>query len=586
MLNRIISDICRFLRSHPRTLVWIGMLLSAIFWTWPFFFHMGKYYKDLPAHDVGSFTWNLWWFKNCVIHLKNPFFSDMNYLPIGYNLANHTLSIWNCIIGLPFLFIFKPETVLNFLNFLSYPLTGWGTYLLARRMGISRGPAFLAGFMLMGHSYRFFNFQILNMMGTYVIPLWIVTWIDWLRKQTYKHVFIMALMTVITACTSWYYLEGVILVGIIILCKWLWDHRKESIPKSMVIQLGSAILLVIIIMSPYIWAIFYKSHYGISSKRDFLSSAALSADLLNYVFPEYLGDMVNVTGFNSSNCEKSLETHPGLSVYLWVILAMIWGKGARKKTYLWWILAFVFFIISLGPYLKCNGVIENNGNGIVMPAVWLKIVPFFNEIRAFRRFGYFVLLFFTIISGIGFSSSKIKQSRYLSVWLILLGILYILEFWEGPYKMVDAKASPIYYELAESEDHDLIMEIPFYFKKYPGKGRYLYYQTIHEHPIVNGDFSGDHNILYGIMRLDNLLIRYLMDIGIYKYGDFNKLQFFVDDFQKEQKNLRLRYIIIHRDLVDDFDWEFNVKFLTESVGYKVMAEDGPILALFYPGSFD
>ena len=70
----------------------------------------------------------------------------------------------------------------NFLFLLSFVLSGWAVYRLARLFPVSRPAAFLAGLLFAFSPYRLSNLDLLNQLQTQFLPLGLFFGIRYVRK--------------------------------------------------------------------------------------------------------------------------------------------------------------------------------------------------------------------------------------------------------------------------------------------------------------------------------------------------------------------------------------------------------------------
>lgn len=74
--------------------------------------------------DRDQNLWNLWWVRNSLLHLRNPFRTDFIYQPEAISLYFHTLHPLNGLISLPVQLLFGMVVAYNFVVFFSFVAAG------------------------------------------------------------------------------------------------------------------------------------------------------------------------------------------------------------------------------------------------------------------------------------------------------------------------------------------------------------------------------------------------------------------------------------------------------------------------------
>ncbi len=105
--------------------------------------------------DTRLFIWNGWWFRYAIDVLQqSPFHTSLLFQPYGSTLLSHDYPLWMSVVtyagqhaGLGLI------ASLNGWFLLSWVLAGFCTYLLVWEIAHERGPAWVAGLLVMTHSY-------------------------------------------------------------------------------------------------------------------------------------------------------------------------------------------------------------------------------------------------------------------------------------------------------------------------------------------------------------------------------------------------------------------------------------------------
>ena len=148
----------------------------------------------------------------------------------------------------------------------------------------------------------------------------------------------------------------------------------------------------------------------------------------------------------------------------------------------------VAFIFSQPPYWQVGPL------RIPFPSYFMhKILPM---VRVYARFGIVVMLSVSVLAGIGLANilSKIanRKSR-IAITSLLIGLV-LFEFWNWPpYRVTDVSQTPAVYEwLAKRQGDFAIAEYPLTRSSNHVHYEYLFWQRIHQKPMVNGAMPGTY----------------------------------------------------------------------------------------------
>jgi hypothetical protein len=216
------------------------------------------------------------------------------------------------------------------------------------------------------------------------------------------------------------------------------------------------------------------------------SASQNQTDLLSYILPPPLnplfGPFTGEIADNLTNMSSKWPAYLGIVSLALTIAALTWKKR-RKITLLWLSIGLLFVILSLGPALRLNGILHES---IVLPA---RLLSWFPPIRAVGRPDFFVmgvLLPLAMLASYGFDRLLLALADRRKIQIImkvLIPVLIMIEYWNGEFPGVSAEVSPFYEQLSDKKDDLAIIDLPM---GRPESKRYLYLQTIHQKPIVEG----------------------------------------------------------------------------------------------------
>ena len=203
MRARADSNLNRFL-SAPSRVLWL-YLLAALVMTFPLVLHLRS---ALPAGsgDVWQNYWNFWWWRTSLIDLgQSPYHSEYLFQPSGADLAFHTHSPFNMIVGMPVNLVWGEAAAYNFCILLGLWLAGWGMYLLVRDLTEDSRAAFLAGII-----FAYFpqhleqTLEHLNLASTQFLPLTLWFFFRTVRAGRSRNVVGLGGCFALNALCSWH----------------------------------------------------------------------------------------------------------------------------------------------------------------------------------------------------------------------------------------------------------------------------------------------------------------------------------------------------------------------------------------------
>src|SRR4029077_4628948 len=141
---------------YENSFVLLLYALLTIAMTYPTIFFLRTKVLGVPG-DTFHFLWELWYVAHALFDLhKSPFFDPDVFVPFGFSLiGNQDLSPGTVLLFSPLTHLFGEVFTYNFLILASFPLTAFGTYLLARELWSNRLAALLAGIIVGFCPYRF-----------------------------------------------------------------------------------------------------------------------------------------------------------------------------------------------------------------------------------------------------------------------------------------------------------------------------------------------------------------------------------------------------------------------------------------------
>lgn len=438
--------------------------------------------------DSAFFTWALGWFVHAVK-------TDPASLPHGniYHPARFTLGMDEPIFGtsllaLP-LSLFSDDAVLmlNVVRLLTYLLSAFGVYLLARELGAGEGPSLIAGAFFAFSPMRADQVAHLSTLGTQWLPFVFLFMHRFARSRSMRDALLAALFFVLAGWACGYHgMHGLLLLPPAALLL-LW-RRLGALPKAV-----PAVLLAGLGLYPL-----YVLHREAFDPHGFvrgraetvLYSASLESFLATSPWNRLYGDLS--APFRS---EGSGFLFPGLVVPTLVALGAYRlkqrGQRPSRDAVALAVVALGALLIAVGPEVRWMGKTLFPGPyGLLR-----EVVPVFQNMRVTSRAGIFIALVLCVLAAKSMSRWQGSPARLLLIFVLGMAETIIapipLASWA---QVVDTrKPPPRVYEWLRAQPGELaIVELPIvpndgYFRRPESdESIYMVRSTLHWKRLVNG----------------------------------------------------------------------------------------------------
>jgi hypothetical protein len=495
-------------------------LLITILMTYPVAFKLGGDWIALRDKDTYMKLWDQWWFGHALQTGLPLNFSHTLFYPNGVDLTFHSIS-WT-VVALSWLLtpLLSPIGAYNFTIVFAVFTTAYGGYLLIRSLVNHRAAAWLGGAV-----YSFIPYHIAHTGGhpdlvhLATIPLAVLLLIRACSRFSKKAAMGAGLMLGLAAWTSLYIMTFAFITIIPIFIYLSFEHRRWRTLKYW--QVTSVVAIVgAVLVGARIWPIF-QSPDALSTaiEQKYVANEA-QADLLSFVTPSRLNPIfapgtssLNDRIFTDESLPKTLDSK--WPAYLGIIpillcLSLIGWRQQRGWIITWSALGLFFVILSLGPILRFNGVVYPN---ITLPAAYLQWAP---PIRAVRP-DFFVMglsLPLAVCAAFGLERWLTALNGHRRVQIAVttcLCILVLIEYWNGPFPGRPAQVSQFYAQLTQTPDQSAVIDLPM------GRSEskmYLYLQTVHQHPILEGLVARTPPEAYEYINNNPLLSAWLNDMPL------------------------------------------------------------------------
>lgn len=439
--------------------------------------------------DGSVFTFSIWWYGQQGLN----FLSDINVRDIFYpwgvpyqvygDFAPINILLYPVIklAGVPFAY--------NLSVFLSFLLSAFFTYLLVKDITKNRDASVMSGIFFAFTAYRFIRTGgHLNLVHTEWFPLLIYSAKKLFDTKDYKYAVLSGVSFSLMFLSSGYYAY---IGGLAVLSFAFIYLRTMRLVLPPVRVLAVAVIIPLVVLSPFLY---YTSK--LRGEGELTGSLGLayfhSADFLKYLWYNprgvLMGDFVLSVPIKTSIFPEQ-ALYLGLVPLFLAALALLWKNNKKKKrkdeykgdglegfVKIFLIIGAVFFILSLGPFLKwidggmitvplpdsaksailsasekfvassflsqkdVNRVKEFKDIPAPMPYLGLYFtLPFFSMMRVPSRFGIIVYLSLAVLAGIGVA----RAPKWLQKLLPALAVIYLLEVVPIPLPMFAPHQRPV-----------------------------------------------------------------------------------------------------------------------------------------------
>lgn len=527
----------------------IYVLIGVVF-TMPLPLKMGH---CLAGDDIDAWLnpWVNWWTHKALSERGTStaglslYYTNYLFYPHGASLVYHSFSHANTALWFALRPVLGNLPAHNLTILVTYPLSAFTLYLLAHHLTESRPAAFVAGFI-----FGFSPFHVAEsahpVLGTIQwIPLFMLSLERAITQRRTQAGVFAALWLWLTALSSWHLLVLGFSLG---LCRAFYllvtEPRWRNWKTWRILLIASAVFIILTL--PFIWPLL--SEQLISSLNDTPSYISAhqeehaGTDLLAFFTPSnyhpLLGPSVSKL---YARFYPGLWQRPAFIGYSVLVLGIIGILRGGRRARFWWITSLFVFLLALGPNPHVLGQ-------RLFPYALPWGIPVIRLIRYAGRLNVLLTLCWSLVAAWGCAALLEKIHRHRSRqrdWAIMAGITLLIafEYCPIPFPHTCVEVSPFYTQLAQEEGDFAIVEIPM--GRQPSKIS-MFYQTIHERPLVGGHISRTPPHAYDFIRENELLSK----LQMYSAPDYEgPFSFPFPDLSRRLDALAqvgIRYIVFRR----------------------------------------
>ena len=545
-------------RFKPFGLVGLLYFLAVVAMTWPAA-------SDLSGRLIGNnvdnwiFYWNNWWFRFAVSNQASLWSTSHFFFPIGTDLVFHSNSFVNSFLAYLLDPFAGPVAAYNITLLVGLWLSAVGMFLLARQVTGSRPAAFIAGLIYAFAPYHLT--QVLAHMHLGSIQWWpFFIWMfsrlpepgGW-RRPVLGGAFFAAL-------TVWTGLHLAILLGFWAVAYLAWvllverrRLRQQGAPLlppgQIAARLAALGALTILLTLPFWLAVLTNWSDVGPAASSFDESSYNQTDLAAYAIPPtyhpIVGDIVQPI-YERFLVNRAYMPYIGIVAG---VLAVIGIFTRRRAAEFWLFSGFIWLILALGPALRFNGQVFS---AIPLPYRFISEVLPIGILRSSDRFNLLLLLSIVMLAALG-AASVTARRRFL---VVPISLLVLLEF--APVPLPRWELLP-HSEILSRPGNLAPGAVIDYPMGYARSKFWIYYQTLHEQPIIEGHVSRHTKELYSFISRQPLLSA-LYDLddkpSLVPDGFFASIP--TGDLGPSLRDLvenGVRWLVVHRSFADSHDME-------------------------------
>ena len=519
------------LRRHFLVLLLFTVL--TLIMTWPLITKINTVYAG-NNEDLWTFQWDNWWTRYALQHGDDILFTPVQFYPIGVSLAAHSLSFYNSLLWIPLAALSGDIAAYNITVLLTFILSGYTMFWLMEYLLDARGkmqaakqrtPALAprhsagasvgesayqqstidnqrstAAALIAGIIFAFAPYHFSQSLGH--VSLASVQWFPLLTlfilkatRETSKcnAVWIGVTTFLITATRLQFLVLGGVVFALFVVIDWLALRREWTRGAGLRLIAGAALGLMLslpmVLPAARLYTQTAASDALIADEQTW-GQTDLAAYFVPMTYHPILGTLVQPL---YDNFIKNKAWMPYLG-YLALFLAVLGTLSQRRRAWPWLATGGFLFIMALGPFLRVNGA-ELTSIGLPYALIGDKFP--LNTLRSPDRYNLLLSLPLAVLAAWGVSAllrrlqtanlvyrRPLVTSAISSGVALLVGGVILFEYLGIPYQMSEPlPASPFYAWLAASPESYAILDIPL---DRTDTKLYLYYQTLHAHPTVQG----------------------------------------------------------------------------------------------------
>lgn len=465
--------------------------------TYPVAWNLSSAVVGYEGEDNVYSVWTSWWFKTALLDLHtSPANVTYLYHPVGLYQAMLMATPYTELSSLPLVLLFGPVVAYNLIFLFSFFLTALFTYLLCYRLTGNSWAALAGGFIFAFSPTRTIHAAAghFTQIMTYWFPLYALFLLKILQEPNRRNAVLCGLFLALSSLISLMHIAYFVIPFTLAVLLYEFRQERKALFKPMRLShLALAFAVAAAITTPFFLPFLWQR---LASGWPFLDRPGIveySADPVAYFTPSPYHPLFSRLSIQPF-LEKVMYGYPFENLlYLgWVPLLLAWYGRKERTAQLWIGLGLVTGILSLGPLLKVNGelvtyVIEDKTTYLLLPYALIKRLPLYEMGRTPARLSEPLMLCLAVLVALGlarFWQNWQARGGRLALTLVALGAIVFEYLTLWPLPLTPAPSPAFYRQIASDGQDYAVLDIPLLNRRVLGFS--MYYQTIHQHPIVGG----------------------------------------------------------------------------------------------------
>ncbi len=488
------SDSRALVQAKRRGLIWaVGVYaVLTLLITYPVGFRLSSALAGVEGEDVLQHVWIAWWTQEALIDLGlSPADVTLLYHPDGTCHPMLWVTPYPQIAALPLSLLFGPVVGHNLHLLLSFPLSGLSAYLLIRYLTKDEGAAFIGGLI-----FAFFPARVIQSTAhfaqvvIYPFPLYALYLFRLYHRPRSRNAVLCGLFLALSLAVNivhiaYFVLPFTVLFFVYHLYRAWREPRSWPGPrflKGLSLAGGIAFLL----SGPFLGPFVFRSLTGRLTYLSMSGVVDYSIDLLAFFTPSPFHPLFRgLAPFRAWATSLIGRGNPQENIaYLGLVplVLAVWGFRRRpRQGGVWLLLGLTATVICLGPVLKVGGLLT----GLPLPYALLQLLPFYKWGRVPGRASVALMLAVAVLAGYGLKAVVERRRDGIVPILAILIVLEYLTIW--PFPTMPAAVPEFCHRLAGEKDNFAVLDVPQWPVWLRRASNYaMYYQTVHQHPMVGG----------------------------------------------------------------------------------------------------
>ncbi len=413
--------------------------------------------------DPNQYMWFLKWWPYAFSHHINPFHTRLLWYPADTTLMWTSNLFLLAIVMTPITNIWGPVVSYNILMLACPVLAATAAFALCRKLSSAYWPSVLGGFI-----FGFSPYMLTHMIGhldlvvIFPVPLAVLVTLYRLDGSLSRRGYVAALAVVlaIALLCSPEIPTTMTLFGALALALGILLLPAEYGLKTLVPEIGIAYGLMILIVSPFLVAMFaYGMPHGV-----LWPASWYSADLVGFVIPTKVTAIGTIPAIAHISSELGAlnENTACLTVPLLVIAAVyLWSTWKSAGSKLLGLMLVCICIAAIGPRLHFMGEIK-----FWMPWTIAERIPFLKQALPVR-FTLYAFLVLAIITAMWLANSPATTRMK---WVAVIFVIAFLlpnpssAFWVSPLSDPPFFSKHIYQDYLSPDD--IVLTLPYSYYGY------------------------------------------------------------------------------------------------------------------------